>query len=79
LGRRDPLTPRLFLAALALPAAAHAQDLTVEVVGTTPLFGLNTLGGALSIETKSGRTAQGTSILGYYGAYDRASVQFPVQ
>jgi outer membrane receptor protein involved in Fe transport len=187
LGRRDPLTRRLLLAALALPAAAHAQDLTVEVVGTTPLpgiglaadqvaapvqsatsasilrsnaidlpgymnrflgsvyvnelqgnpfqpdvsyrgysaspllgtpqglsvymdgvrlnqpfgdvvswdliplnaiasivlqpgsnplFGLNTLGGALSIETKSGRTAQGTSILGYYGAYDRASVQF---
>ena len=44
--------------------------------GSNPLFGLNTLGGALAIETKSGLTAPGTSVLGYYGDYNRASVQF---
>ncbi|MFO1304356.1 MAG: TonB-dependent receptor [Burkholderiales bacterium] len=44
--------------------------------GSNPLFGLNTLGGALSIETKSGLTAPGTNVLAYYGQYNRASVQF---
>ena len=44
--------------------------------GSNPLFGLNTLGGALSIETKSGVTAPGTNVLAYYGQYNRATVQF---
>jgi outer membrane receptor protein involved in Fe transport len=44
--------------------------------GSNPLFGLNTLGGALSIQTKSGLTAPGTNVLAYYGQYNRASVQF---
>ena len=32
------------------------------VPGSNPLFGLNTLGGAISIQTKSGRTNQGAAI-----------------
>ncbi|MFO1313700.1 MAG: TonB-dependent receptor [Burkholderiales bacterium] len=44
--------------------------------GSNPLFGLNTLGGALAIETKSGLTAPGTNVLAYYGQYNRASLQF---
>src|SRR5439155_1290622 len=30
--------------------------------GSNPLFGLNTLGGALSIQTKDGKSAQGTGL-----------------
>jgi hypothetical protein len=30
--------------------------------GSNPLFGLNTLGGALAIQTKEGRTHAGTSV-----------------
>ena len=32
--------------------------------GSNPLFGLNTLGGALSIQTKDGRNSPGTKIAG---------------
>jgi outer membrane receptor protein involved in Fe transport len=41
--------------------------------GSNPLFGLNTLGGALSIQTKDGRSDPGTTIQGLYGSYDRMS------
>ena len=44
--------------------------------GSNPLFGLNTLGGALSIQTKDGRSNPGTTLLGFYGQYNRASLQF---
>ncbi len=44
--------------------------------GSNPLFGLNTLGGALSIQTKDGRSNPGTTLLGFYGQHNRASLQF---
>ena len=36
--------------------------------GSNPLFGLNTLGGALSIQTKDGRLAKGTAVQAVYGS-----------
>ncbi|CAN1505302.1 CirA Outer membrane receptor proteins, mostly Fe transport [Methylophilaceae bacterium] len=39
--------------------------------GSNPVFGLNTLGGALSITTKNGRTHQGGGIETSYGSWDR--------
>jgi outer membrane receptor protein involved in Fe transport len=44
--------------------------------GSNPLFGLNTLGGALAIQTKNGRTHAGTSVEATYGSDARASVEF---
>jgi outer membrane receptor protein involved in Fe transport len=43
--------------------------------GSNPLFGLNTLGGALSIQTKSGREYAGTSVQATYGSYNRRVVE----
>ncbi|HEX2242583.1 MAG TPA: TonB-dependent receptor plug domain-containing protein, partial [Gammaproteobacteria bacterium] len=43
--------------------------------GSNPLFGLNALGGALSIQTKSGFTHSGTRGEAYYGSFDRKFVQ----
>jgi len=43
--------------------------------GSNPLFGLNTLGGALSIHTKNGRDYAGTSIQTTYGSYNRRIVE----
>jgi outer membrane receptor protein involved in Fe transport len=42
--------------------------------GSNPIFGLNTLGGALSITTKNGRTHQGGGIETSYGSWDRKTV-----
>jgi outer membrane receptor protein involved in Fe transport len=57
-----------------IPLAAIAS---IELEpGSNPLFGLNTLGGALTIQTKSGLTAPGTTLQGYIGQYRRASLQF---
>jgi outer membrane receptor protein involved in Fe transport len=42
--------------------------------GSNPLFGLNTQGGALSIETKSGQNHPGTSLEAGGGSYGRRSV-----
>lgn len=44
--------------------------------GSNPLFGLNTLGGALSLQTKDGRNNAGTSVEAFYGADARRSVEF---
>ena len=44
--------------------------------GSNPLFGLNTLGGALSIQTKDGIGNPGTSVQAYYGMNSRWSVEF---
>ncbi len=44
--------------------------------GSNPLFGLNTLGGALSIQTKDGVSNPGTSVQAYYGMNARWSVEF---
>lgn len=39
--------------------------------GSNPLFGLNTLGGALSIQTKDGRNNPGAAVQLSYGSYNR--------
>ncbi len=44
--------------------------------GSNPLFGLNTLGGALAIQTKEGRTHAGTSVQASAGSYGRRAVEF---
>ena len=44
--------------------------------GSNPLFGLNTLGGALALQTKNGRTNPGTSVEATYGSHARGSVEF---
>ncbi|MET0291166.1 MAG: TonB-dependent receptor plug domain-containing protein, partial [Steroidobacteraceae bacterium] len=42
--------------------------------GSNPLFGLNTLGGALAIRTKDGFTDPGLALELNYGSYDRRAV-----
>ncbi len=45
---------------------------TINLIpGSNPVFGLNTLGGALSVQTKSGRTNQGGAIEYYQGSWGR--------
>jgi outer membrane receptor protein involved in Fe transport len=44
--------------------------------GSNPLFGLNTLGGAISIQTKDGRTSQGGAIQSSFGSYGRSLSEF---
>jgi iron complex outermembrane receptor protein len=44
--------------------------------GSNPLFGLNTLGGALSIQTKNGFTHRGHSLEAYSGSFGRDSGTF---
>jgi outer membrane receptor protein involved in Fe transport len=44
--------------------------------GSNPVFGLNTLGGALAIETKRGRSAPGTSLQASGGSDARRAVEF---
>ena len=43
--------------------------------GSNPVFGLNTLGGALSVHTKSGHENAGTEFEGYAGSFGRRSFQ----
>jgi outer membrane cobalamin receptor len=50
---------------------------TVTLIpGSNPTFGLNALGGALSIQTKDGRSNPGTSIMGSYGSFERKVGEF---
>jgi iron complex outermembrane recepter protein len=56
------------------------QDASVSTInlipGSNPVFGLNTLGGALSINTKSGKTYPGGSVMlqgGSFGSYEGAA------
>ena len=44
--------------------------------GSNPLFGLNTLGGALSIQTKDGRSHAGAAIQAYAGMHARRATEF---
>ena len=44
--------------------------------GSNPLFGLNTLGGALSIQTKDGRSHPGASIQATIGMHARRATEF---
>lgn len=55
--------PRLAIESLAL------------MPGSNPLFGLNTLGGALSIRTKDGRSAPGTVVQPILGGYFRRGIE----
>jgi outer membrane receptor protein involved in Fe transport len=43
--------------------------------GSNPVFGLNTLGGALSVKTKSGHDDPGTEIEAYGGSFGRRSFE----
>lgn len=43
--------------------------------GSNPVFGLNTLGGALSVQTKSGRDDSGTELQAYGGSFGRRAFQ----
>ena len=58
------LIPRIAISSLAL------------MPGSNPLFGLNTLGGALSLETKNGVRDPGTSVQAIYGSHTRYAVEF---
>lgn len=54
----------------------NAAISTVNLVpGSNPLFGLNTLGGALSLRTKSGRFDPNTALQAYGGSWGRWAVQ----
>ena len=44
--------------------------------GSNPLFGLNTLGGALVLHTKDGQANKGTTVQGLFGSYLRRAVEF---
>jgi outer membrane receptor protein involved in Fe transport len=44
--------------------------------GSNPLFGLNTLGGALSVQTKNGHSDRGTSLSLSAGSNQRRAVEF---
>ncbi|MDF1587975.1 MAG: TonB-dependent receptor [Gammaproteobacteria bacterium] len=44
--------------------------------GSNPLFGLNTLGGALSIQSKNGFTHEGHSAQAYAGSFNRRAGEF---
>jgi len=43
--------------------------------GSNPVFGLNTLGGALSLRTKSGHDNPGTELEAYGGSFGRRSFE----
>ena len=58
------LIPRLAISSLTL------------IPGSNPLFGLNTLGGALSIQTKDGHANAGTSVQATYGGHLRRNLEF---
>lgn len=44
------------------------------IPGSNPVFGLNTLGGAISVQTKSGRTHQGGAVEALGGSWGRKAV-----
>ena len=58
------LIPRIAISEVAL------------IPGSNPMFGLNTLGGAVSIETKDGRSQPGTTIQASGGSFGRRAVEF---
>lgn len=53
-------------------AALERVDL---IPGTNPVFGLNTLGGALSLRTRSGRDQQGVSLAASGGSFARRNAE----
>ena len=57
-----------------IPRIAVAS--TTLMPGSNPMFGLNTLGGALSLQTKDGRTHPGTTVQATYGSDVRRALEF---
>ncbi|MCM3881123.1 MAG: TonB-dependent receptor, partial [Vicinamibacterales bacterium] len=57
-----------------IPRIAIAS--TTLMPGSNPMFGLNTLGGALSLQTKDGRTHPGTAVQATYGSDVRRALEF---
>ncbi len=56
-----------------IPRIAIAS--TTLMPGSNPMFGLNTLGGALSVQTKDGRGFKGTTIQANFGDYLRRAME----
>jgi outer membrane receptor protein involved in Fe transport len=57
-----------------IPKVAIAE--VALIPGSNPLFGLNTLGGAISIETKDGRSQPGTTLEISGGSFGRRAGEF---
>ena len=57
-----------------IPRAAIANITLMP--GSNPLFGLNTLGGALSVQTKDGLSNPGSSVQVLGGSHSRAAIEF---
>src|SRR5215468_5202811 len=57
-----------------IPRIAIAE--MVVMPGSNPLFGLNTLGGSISIQTKDGRSQHGTSLQLGGGSFGRGTADF---
>jgi outer membrane receptor protein involved in Fe transport len=53
-----------------------AIDSATLLPGSNPLFGLNTLGGALAMQTKDGRSHRGGTLLASYGSDVRRLAEF---
>ena len=51
-----------------------AINTTQLIPGSNPVYGLNTLGGAIVVQTKNGVSNSGLSISGYGGSYGRRAV-----
>lgn len=58
-----------------IPKSAIASTMLISGA-SVPLFGLNTLGGAISVQTKDGRTNPGNEISAYGGSFQRGDAQF---
>lgn len=56
-----------------LPRIAISE--TILMPGSNPLFGLNTLGGAVAIQTKDGQSNPGTSVQAIYGSTRRRAAE----
>ncbi|MGH8228969.1 MAG: TonB-dependent receptor plug domain-containing protein, partial [Steroidobacteraceae bacterium] len=56
-----------------IPQAAISTITLIS--GSNPVFGLNTLGGALSIQTKSGHDYPGTQVQAYGGSFGRRAFE----
>ncbi|MDE1947112.1 MAG: TonB-dependent receptor [Burkholderiales bacterium] len=49
---------------------------TTLIPGSDPVFGLNTLGGAINVKTTNGRESPGTSVRAYGGSWGRGAIEF---
>jgi iron complex outermembrane recepter protein len=57
-----------------IPSGAIAS--VTLIPGSNPVFGLNTLGGAINVTTKSGTSDAGTSVQASGGSFGRRAVEF---